>query len=140
MLHEFQALVNRKKNLESVYEGNSELEQRLSFRDSRIEDLCLDFTLPGYPDIILASGSDHTMVKYCLIFCIAIFFVLTLLLLEYKTSIFLSFWQVNMRNLDDYVSLIVDATVKSGISRQVEAFKSGFNQVSYFVLIIVEIF
>lgn len=140
MLHEFQALVNRKKNLESVYEGNSELEQRLSFRDSRIEDLCLDFTLPGYPDIILASGSDHTMVKYCLIFCIAIFFILTLLLLEYKTSIFLSFWQVNMRNLDDYVSLIVDATVKSGISRQVEAFKSGFNQVSYFVLIIVEIF
>ncbi|CAL5207195.1 unnamed protein product [Lathyrus oleraceus] len=97
VLHEFQALVNRKKNLESVYEGNSELEQRLSFRDSRIEDLCLDFTLPGYPDIVLASGSDHTM--------------------------------VNMRNLDDYVSLIVDATVKSGISRQVEAFKSGFNQV-----------
>lgn len=140
MLHEFQALVNRKTNLESVYEGNSELEQRLSFRDSRIEDLCLDFTLPGYPDIVLASGSDHTMVKYCLIFCIAIFFVLTLLLLEYKTSIFPSFWQVNMRNLDDYVSLIVDATVKSGISRQVEAFKSGFNQVSYFVLIIVEIF
>lgn len=36
-----------------------------------------------------------------------------------------------MRNLEDYVSLIVDATVRSGISRQVEAFKSGFNQVSY---------
>ncbi|KAK2455061.1 E3 ubiquitin-protein ligase UPL4 [Trifolium repens] len=97
VLHEFQALVNRKFCLESVYEGNSELEQGLSFRDSRIEDLCLDFTLPGYPDIVLASGSDHTM--------------------------------VNMRNLEDYVSLIVDATVKSGISRQVEAFKSGFNQV-----------
>ncbi|XP_058771102.1 E3 ubiquitin-protein ligase UPL4 [Vicia villosa] len=97
VLHEFQALVNKKKNLESVYDGNSELEQGLSFRDSRIEDLCLDFTLPGYPDIVLASGSDHTM--------------------------------VNMRNLEDYVSLIVDATVKSGISRQVEAFKSGFNQV-----------
>jgi hypothetical protein len=41
-----------------------------------------------------------------------------------------------MRNLEDYVSLIVDATVKSGISRQVEAFKSGFNQVSHFILII----
>ena len=34
-----------------------------------------------------------------------------------------------MTNLEDYVSLIVDATVRSGISRQVEAFKSGFNQV-----------
>lgn len=63
MLHEFQALVNKKKQLESVYDGNSELEQGLSFRDSRIEDLCLDFTLPGYPDIVLASGSDHTMVN-----------------------------------------------------------------------------
>lgn len=34
-----------------------------------------------------------------------------------------------MRTLDDYVSLIVDATISAGISRQVEAFKSGFNQV-----------
>ncbi|KAJ1387674.1 HECT, E3 ligase catalytic domain [Sesbania bispinosa] len=97
VLLEFQALVNRKKYLESVCGGNSELEYGLSFRDTRIEDLCLDFTLPGYPDIVLASGSDHSM--------------------------------VNMRNLEDYVSLIVDATVRSGISRQVEAFKSGFNQV-----------
>lgn len=44
-----------------------------------------------------------------------------------------------MRNLEDYVSLIVDATVRSGVSRQVEAFKSGFNQVSHFVLIIFKI-
>lgn len=43
-----------------------------------------------------------------------------------------------MRNLEDYVSLIVDATVKSGVSRQVDAFKCGFNQVSLIVLIIVE--
>jgi len=35
-----------------------------------------------------------------------------------------------MRNLEDYVSLVVDATVGSGISSQVEAFESGFNQVS----------
>jgi E3 ubiquitin-protein ligase TRIP12 len=34
-----------------------------------------------------------------------------------------------MRNLEEYVSLIVDATINAGISRQVEAFKSGFNQV-----------
>ncbi|XP_057423999.1 E3 ubiquitin-protein ligase UPL4 [Lotus japonicus] len=97
VLQEFQALVNRKKFLESISGGNSELECGLSFRDTRIEDLCLDFTLPGYPDIVLASGSDHTM--------------------------------VNMGNLEDYVSFIIDATVRSGISRQMEAFKSGFNQV-----------
>jgi len=43
-----------------------------------------------------------------------------------------------MRNLENYVSLIVDATVRSGISRQMEAFESGFNQVSHFVLIIAQ--
>lgn len=34
-----------------------------------------------------------------------------------------------MMNLEDYVSLVVAATVKTGISRQVEAFKSGFDEV-----------
>ncbi|XP_014491908.1 E3 ubiquitin-protein ligase UPL4 isoform X1 [Vigna radiata var. radiata] len=94
VLQEFQALVMRKKYMESINEGNSDI---VSFRDQRIEDLCLDFTLPGYPDIVLASGTGHSM--------------------------------VNMRNLEDYVSLIVDATVRSGISRQVKAFQSGFNKV-----------
>ncbi|KAK4281445.1 hypothetical protein QN277_012938 [Acacia crassicarpa] len=96
VLQEFQAIVNRKKFLESVC-GDNHMEFDACFRDTRIEDLCLDFTLPGYPDIVLSSRTDHTA--------------------------------VNTRNLDDYVSLVVDATVKSGISRQVEAFKSGFNQV-----------
>lgn len=49
--------------MESVNGGNSELQQcGLTFRDTRIEDLCLDFTLPGYPDIVLASGTDNSMV------------------------------------------------------------------------------
>ncbi|KAK7355710.1 hypothetical protein VNO80_14970 [Phaseolus coccineus] len=94
VLQEFQALVMRKKYIESISGGNSDI---VSFRDERIEDLFLDFTLPGYPDILLAPGTDHSM--------------------------------VNMRNLENYVSLIVDATVRSGISRQMEAFESGFNQV-----------
>ena len=38
-----------------------------------------------------------------------------------------------MVNLDAYVSRIVDATIHIGISRQVEAFKSGFNKVWYFM-------
>lgn len=36
---------------------------------------------------------------------------------------------VNIDNLEEYVSLVVDATVKSGITRQMEAFRTGFNQV-----------
>lgn len=35
-----------------------------------------------------------------------------------------------MTNLEDYISCVVDATVKSGIQRQVEAFRLGFDQVT----------
>lgn len=41
-----------------------------------------------------------------------------------------------MVNLEEYVTLAVEATVHTGISRQVEAFKSGFNQVSFVTLAI----
>lgn len=51
--------------MESVNGENSELQYGKSFRDTSIEDLCLDFTLPGYPDIVLASGAHHSMVGHC---------------------------------------------------------------------------
>lgn len=96
-LLEFQALVDRKRFLESVHGESSTLRNDLCFRNIAMEDLCLDFTVPGYTNYVLSSGPDHKM--------------------------------VNMTNLEDYVSFVVDATTNSGISRQVEAFKSGFNQV-----------
>jgi E3 ubiquitin-protein ligase TRIP12 len=40
-----------------------------------------------------------------------------------------SIFQLNAENLEEYVRHVVDATVKSGIARQMEAFKSGFNEV-----------
>ncbi|KAL4560548.1 hypothetical protein LXL04_032701 [Taraxacum kok-saghyz] len=92
-LIEFEALVERKKYLELIGEINSEFE----FRGTKIEDLHLDFTLPGYPDYVLASGPDKEMVK--------------------------------MENMEEYVKLVVDGTVNCGIMKQMEAFKSGFNQV-----------
>ncbi|XP_012082279.1 E3 ubiquitin-protein ligase UPL4 isoform X2 [Jatropha curcas] len=94
-LLEFEALVDRKKILESVLGENLSSTFDASFRSTRIEDLYLDFTLPGYPNYIVHP--DHKL--------------------------------VNMDNLEEYVSLVVDATTHAGISRQVEAFKSGFNQV-----------
>ncbi|XP_050381252.1 E3 ubiquitin-protein ligase UPL4 [Argentina anserina] len=96
-LLEFKALVERKRFLESVHGKNIASEFDSCFRKTRIEDLCLDFTLPGHPDFVLASRFDHEV--------------------------------VNSMNLEDYVSLMTDATINSGIFRQVEAFKSGFNQV-----------
>lgn len=38
-------------------------------------------------------------------------------------------FQVNMMNLENYIELVADATINSGIMKQMEAFKSGFNQV-----------
>ena len=46
---------------------------------------------------------------------------------------YLLIFQVDINNLDEYISLVVDATVKTGIIRQMEAFRSGFNQVSGFL-------
>jgi E3 ubiquitin-protein ligase TRIP12 len=37
--------------------------------------------------------------------------------------------QVGLGTLEEYVALVVDATVKSGIAAQVDAVRAGFNQV-----------
>ncbi len=62
-LQELQILVERKRFLESTY-GMNQLEVTdLRFRGTPIEDLCLDFTLPGYPDYILKEGEENTIVS-----------------------------------------------------------------------------
>ncbi|XP_020102558.1 E3 ubiquitin-protein ligase UPL4-like [Ananas comosus] len=94
---EFQALVKRKKYLETNSVENSPHVFDLSYRNLAIEDLCLQFTLPGYCDYDLKPGGSSKM--------------------------------VNLDNLEEYVSLVVDATTGSGVSRQLEAFKSGINKV-----------
>ncbi|KAL3539084.1 hypothetical protein ACH5RR_002450 [Cinchona calisaya] len=94
-LQELQVLVCRKQYLESM-EGHIEVKiADLQFRGAPIEDLCLDFSLPGYPEYVLKPGNEN----------------------------------VDISNLDEYVSLVVDAIVRTGIRRQTEAFRSGFNQV-----------
>ncbi|MBA0605993.1 hypothetical protein Godav_018519 [Gossypium davidsonii] len=85
----------RKKYLELMGDDSGDAIADLRFRGAPIEDLCLDFTLPGHPDYILKPG-DET---------------------------------VDINNLEEYISLVVDATVKTGIMRQMEAFRAGFNQV-----------
>ncbi|CAM0907851.1 unnamed protein product [Alopecurus aequalis] len=96
ILQELQILVERKRYLESCSSNNQQIED-LRFRGASVEDLCLDFTLPGYPDYVLKEGEENTV--------------------------------VNIYNLEEYISLVVDATVNTGIMRQVDAFKAGFNQV-----------
>uniref|UniRef100_A0A7N0TIW6 HECT domain-containing protein n=1 Tax=Kalanchoe fedtschenkoi TaxID=63787 RepID=A0A7N0TIW6_KALFE len=95
ILQELQVLVSRKYYLESHGGNNDEAITDLRFRGSLVEDLCLDFTVPGYPDYVLKPGNEN----------------------------------VNIHNLEEYISLVVDATAKTGITRQIEAFRAGFNQV-----------
>ncbi|CBI17334.3 unnamed protein product, partial [Vitis vinifera] len=97
ILQELQVLVCRKQYLDGVSGNGCDATGGLCFRGAPVEDLCLDFTLPGYPDYILKSGYENVL--------------------------------VDSDNLDEYVSLVVDATVKSGLMHQMEAFRAGFNQV-----------
>ncbi|KMS95508.1 hypothetical protein BVRB_007490 [Beta vulgaris subsp. vulgaris] len=96
-LLEFKALASRQKHDEFAGEQTVVRADSSRFRSTKIEDLCLDFTLPGYPDYVLSSGMDDVM--------------------------------VNINNLEEYISLFLDATLQTGVYRQVEAFKSGLNQV-----------
>lgn len=57
-LLELQALVRRKQYAESV-SGEDQETVDLRFRGACVEDLCLDFTLPGYPDYILKTGDEN---------------------------------------------------------------------------------
>eukprot|EP01018_Ginkgo_biloba_P024668 Gb_07122 [translate_table: standard] len=95
-LQEMQVLVHRKQLLESMSGDKRKRISELRFRNARIEDLCLDFTLPGYSDYVLKPGGNSIM--------------------------------VDINSLEEYVSLVVDATVKTGIMPQMEAFREGFNQ------------
>lgn len=61
-LFEMQVLVRRKQ----FVEASGQSVDGLRFRGSRVEDLCLDFTLPGYPEYELKSeGRDVTVRGMC---------------------------------------------------------------------------
>lgn len=66
-LQELHVLVCRKQNLESTSGDSSEAVADLRLRGASIEDLCLDFTLPGYPDYILKPGDENVCFS-CLFF------------------------------------------------------------------------
>ncbi|KAF8118925.1 hypothetical protein N665_0002s0226 [Sinapis alba] len=97
ILVELQALARRKKVFSESQTDARAAKCDLNFRGTKIEDICLEFALPGYTDYVLAPHSANDM--------------------------------VNMDNLEEYIKAIVNATLYNGIQKQVEAFRSGFNQV-----------
>lgn len=58
---EFQAIACRRKYAESNLTGDTISD--LTYRGCQIEDLAIDFALPGYPDYMLSSGSSSDTVS-----------------------------------------------------------------------------
>ena len=61
-LLEFKALACRQRCMEFTCGRNIKDDEGLMFQSTTIEDLCLNFTLPGYQDYVLSSGMDDVMV------------------------------------------------------------------------------
>jgi hypothetical protein len=71
--------------------------QNIKIDDTTIQDLCLDFTLPGYPDIELVENGSQV--------------------------------DVTNWNVEEYLKEIINFTIGKGVSKQIEAFRKGFNSV-----------
>jgi E3 ubiquitin-protein ligase TRIP12 len=67
-LMEFQAIACRRKYAESNLMRDCQIISDLTYRGCRIEDLAIDFALPGYPDYMLSSGSSSGSVS-CVLLC-----------------------------------------------------------------------
>ncbi|XP_046911812.2 E3 ubiquitin-protein ligase TRIP12 [Dermatophagoides farinae] len=74
--------------------SNSEL---LKLQGSSIEDLNIDFIMPGYPNIELRKGGKDMA--------------------------------VTLNNLENYIELVSCWSLMEGVTKQMEAFKEGFNSV-----------
>ena len=61
---EMQVVFSKKQFLEAMPGDNRKIISEVCFHDARIEDLCFDFTLPGYPEYALKAGESDTMVCY----------------------------------------------------------------------------
>lgn len=63
ILQELQALVFRRQFLDSNTGNNQMAIADLRFKGASIEDLCFNFTLPGYPEYILKDGGENITVQ-----------------------------------------------------------------------------
>lgn len=61
-LLEMQVLVRRKQFMENTKGLQRESIDALRFKGTKFEDLCLDFTLPGYPEYELKTDGREIMV------------------------------------------------------------------------------
>nr|KAJ0223853.1 hypothetical protein LSAT_V11C200095020 [Lactuca sativa] len=102
---------------------------RLHLSDLTVDIMLIVFTCLPVLDQVLIEGEMVFLIECNLIFfhlyCLWGYVYLAINLL---INLWLPNSQVDLNNLEEYISLVVDATVKTGITRQLEAFRAGFNQ------------
>jgi len=99
-LYRMYEVVQKKKEIENelpVGPTRSERLEQLGLDGCRIEDLGLDFTLPGYPSLELRKGGKDI--------------------------------PLTIHNLEEYIKLVTHWYLYEGCSRQLEAFREGFESV-----------
>lgn len=89
-------------NTSSSKTTQEQLEKKLSELEKTVADLDLDFTLPGYPQIELRPIRVSPKDPPAL---------------------------VTLDNLDEYIRLIVEWTLHTGVSAQLDAFRDGFSSI-----------
>lgn len=96
-LEQMHKLINNKGHAKASKRSTKDSRRSLRLHNTKVEELYLNFTVPGYPEYVLKPGGENIM--------------------------------VDSQNLEEYIALVVDASVKSGILPQMEAFRAGFNQI-----------
>lgn len=87
-LQELQAIISRKKYIESMGGQSCEQTSDLRFHGASIENLYLDFTLPGYPDYTLKPGEENVLIPLGTSFHVSCPSVLLLFLVDLSVMFF----------------------------------------------------
>lgn len=82
--------------------------KKIRIADTRIDDMALDFTVPGYSKIELKVIHLNQLAN---------------------TQPGGKNIDVTIDNVEEYIDLVVDFTIGRGIKRQIDAFKEGFSKV-----------
>ncbi|EDV29613.1 uncharacterized protein TRIADDRAFT_52184 [Trichoplax adhaerens] len=96
-LNDLHGILIEKTRIENDSSNSKENVANLRKLEETVDDLCLDFTLPGQPNFELKKNSKNM--------------------------------SVSLENLEDYLQLVIHWTLIEGVSKQMTAFKEGFESI-----------
>lgn len=107
--------------------------ESLNMNGCSVEDLGLDFTLPGFPNIELKKGGKdvpvtiYNLEEYLRVRATVVLATLTLICTFCLAGCFVPLGGLNLSFLS--LQLVVYWTLNEGVSRQFESFREGFESV-----------